>query len=343
MTRTVTVPLIVLGFLSLMIWIKYRIAKWHVMSRRVREAAVFQNLIHVVAWDPKEALVLIKQLAISPAYVNRKNGVARRGGVKIIYPVLGQSVYARINLGRKETMVELCNLLSLDKVRVTVNATIIWQVQDVDKVVEEFNILVCDDPASQGQEIIDNAGYFLNLHSTKIIRGLIAANKITLPALIMIRESSRQAAEDGKTTDIRDGFYNNFGPEDDFGITLRIKLSALAERYGIGIDMVNLQIGFPEGIHQAIEEVWQSTIQPVANVYQSLSKEIDFRSTEKLIGSEAATIRELLRSIPGTALFGKVPLLDEYLDRLYSKRSMNGNGDTGIKILKRGDASEEDE
>ncbi len=343
MLTTIIFTIMFLGCGIAAIWVRYLIACHLVMKRKVKQVAVFGDLMHVVGWDPKEALILMRNLEIRPPRARKRNGGEKRGGTRVIFPLFGQSVFARISLARVETFFELNDLLSLDKVRVNVRATILWKIQNVDAAVNAFFETMRDDPVSQGRDILSNAGYFLHFRSTMIIRNIMSTRKITLPALIKIRESRYQPGEAEQAIEIRDAFYDDTHLDEDSGAILRIRLTRLAENCGLGIEAVTLQIGFPEGVHEALEDVWQASVQPVADVYQSLSKEIDFRSTERLIGTEAAIIRELLRSISGKALFGKLPLIDEYIEKLHSSDSDGKKRGPGIKILRRGDEAEEDE
>jgi hypothetical protein len=330
---------IMLSILSFGLYIGVRVVavRHRAFRENLKQVSVFGDFLHIITWGPNEVVVMMRNKAIQPSSQRVGKRRSKNGGSKLISPFWGHEVFARMFLSRIETIVDLNDLLSYDKIRVNLNVRINWKVINVDAVIEEFCVGNSDYPESQGEDILNRAGDFLSIKAEKTVRGLVSKKSVALPALAKMNKSLEIL--DNKLTGIQVRFpldaNNPFEP--DIDDILKINLEGVANEYGISIDEVILGEKLPQNIQSAIEATWQSSLLPVTIVHEAIAKEIEFRTMENLMGTDATTVNELLKNFHGAPILGHLPFINALLEMLYPNLHGSQGEDTKIKILKRND------
>jgi hypothetical protein len=264
-------------------------------------------------------------------------GSAKFGGSKLIFPLLGQEVFARVQLSRNEIVFDLNNLLTYETIRVNLIVVIYWRVGDLDTLVSEFCPNNSGDPDSQGEEIVWKAGDFLKITTGRMLRSLVAKKSISIPALAKMSKSLERSGNKQNGIQVRIPFEEKGALDLDINEILRLNLERVADEYGIKIEEIVLDFSLPQEIHAAIEETWQSSLLPVASAHEALAKEIKIRSLAGLIGIEATTMNELWKNFRGASLLGQIPFIDFLEKRTPESANDERGDDSRIRIRKRGD------
>jgi len=112
--------------------VKLFLAKRHVLDRK--EVDVLFGLAKLVAWDPTEAVLILKNKLVSYVDDNLYDG----GGIKLIYPILGDELACRAPLEIQTLDFSDQNVLTREYLPLTVQGTMKWRITDL----QRFYLLV---------------------------------------------------------------------------------------------------------------------------------------------------------------------------------------------------------
>ncbi len=330
---------IALLILALVLCIRLRIVIVRQCAFRegLNHVSVFGNFFHIITWEPNEWVVIMHNKEIQPSTLQKGEKGSKRGGFKIISPFWGHEVFARIFLARAETVFDLNNLLSFDKIRVNLRVMICWKVMNIDTMIEEFCQSHSRAPEMRGKDIIDAAGDFLCIKAERVLRSLVSKKSVALPVLAKMNKSLEMLENKQTGIQVRFPFDANNPFDLDIDEILKINLEQTALKCGIKVEEIILEVSLPPDIHTAIEETWQSSLLPVSTVHEAIAREIDFRSMENLMGIDATTVNELLKNFQGASILGQLPFMDALMEKLFPGSGGKQENGTGVKILKKGE------
>lgn len=100
-----------------------------------KDVPILFGFARIVAWDPTEGVLILKDKAVSHIDDDVRDG----GGIRVIYPVLGEELALCVPLEPQSLVFEDCNVLTREYLPLLVRGTIKWKVADLMKFYHEVS------------------------------------------------------------------------------------------------------------------------------------------------------------------------------------------------------------
>lgn len=273
----------------------------------VIQVSVFGDFLHIITWELNEGVVLLRNKKLQPSTHHSGVGATKSGGYKFISPFLGHEVFARVPLSPIETKIEINNILTIDRIRVSIHGILYWGIKDLDTVVDKLCPSYSDEPITRGQEIIFSAEDLLKVNAEKIVRRVAAKKSLAPPAIarLIISLEASYAQQTGIQLSVPSDLSNPL----DLDEILEKNLAEAACELGIKLEYVVSEIRLPQAINEAIEQLWRASLLPVTAIHEARAKAIAIKAMESLIGMDATITDLLLKNLQGMAVF-QIPIPD---------------------------------
>ena len=122
--------MILFGFVTIVIVyqaVMLFIAKGEVLKRN--EVSVLAGMGKIISWNPSEGVVFLKNKKIDFTDDNPDDG----GGIRIIFPLLGEELALRVPLETQTTPFQDDNIITREFIPLSMKATIFWRIGNIDK------------------------------------------------------------------------------------------------------------------------------------------------------------------------------------------------------------------
>lgn len=301
-----------------------------------QEVGLFFGLAKLVAWKPNEGVVLLRNNEVSHLDDNPYDG----GGMKLIYPVLGDELALRIPL--EHLVLEFVDeeVLTREFIPVGIRGRIEWKIVNIESFYNHVGTEIqglsdrrkhFDERTSK----LDVAKHILTLNAEERTRtvvaqaatGLLVAQQIfaSLPAAVRQElgdEPSTKgalASRSGATLpDTPSSSAEYRSATDGLAILIQQALDTQMEKYGILVTTVALQeVELPREIYAAANEACAAAYLPVTAQSRATARKIELlaegegaagarklmlQSEADVIGADNVATREIVGSAPAFAL-----------------------------------------
>ncbi len=287
-------------------WGRIYYVSWKAMRLNVDQLPVFGPLIQLIFWQPNESVVLWKNGRIE--FVEESTeGSFNHGGSRLIYPLMGQEVFARFPLTIRTSGFQLKNLSTQEGIPLEARGQLTWEVEDPPTLVAYLCSGRGQSPIAMGDDVLARVERLLILQAEKAIRRFFSKRGFA---------SSPQSRKVvlGEMKEAQSGIQIHYPASVDslFAIDDRLvqEMDRAVIEYGIRVVDVFWEIVLPKEIQAAFQELWASSLLPVTSAHEALALEVRLKALADVIGIEAAILKELLESYQGTLVIGHPPLYE---------------------------------
>jgi regulator of protease activity HflC (stomatin/prohibitin superfamily) len=301
-----------------------------------KDVPLLWGMVRLVAWDPVEGVLLLHNKSVSFADDNLQDG---QGGVRFIYPLLGEELALRVPLEVQTLRFSDEKVLTKEYLSVTIRGTMKWRIVDI----KRFYLLVSrvlrttgdhgDQPGTstpiRGVNLSDvgentTIGRLLGaaiewlrllaeeqtrMVVSKVSSGLLIAERLSseLPEI----QTNPQTAPQGGTPQTGNHEWRNAA--DGLSQTIFGVIAPRVAEYGITIDDVSLQeLRLPEEIVQQCIQACKAAYLPVLAQRQAAAKRAELAAEVELLGRESVGARQVVGAAPAFAL---VDFISQFLNK----------------------------
>jgi len=330
--------LLVTGATIQQIWLLLR-ARQQVLERK--NVPLLWGFVRLIAWDPIQGVLVLKNKSVSFSDDNLHDG---QGGVRFLYPVLGEELVLRVPLEVQTLRFSDSNILTKEYLSVSVRGTMKWRISDIKK----FYLLVSRElrstsdtrgsvtlaqPSTSDQK--DSAELMLNsaIEWMRVIAeeqtrtvvsraksGLLIADRLSqeMPEIGASSDTHPPAQEIAVPPANRRSAAEWGGATEGLASAIHDTIAQRLEGYGIAVDDVSLQeIRLPEEIVQECIAAAKAFYIPLRaqreSAIQYAGKHAELRAEVELLGRENVGTREVVGAAPAFTL-------TDFLSQFLSKR-----------------------
>jgi regulator of protease activity HflC (stomatin/prohibitin superfamily) len=316
--QTVSVPLLSLGLIALLLAMTSGLLALQLFAAKQRAIAgrpvrLLFGLARLITWEQNEGLLLLRDKKV----VERIYGPRSGGGLRLLYPFLGEEVRERVPLSIQLTWYEDSRVLTREAVQLSVKVALYWQVRDLEaysyKIDSEVRSLrdgsrtgagsvVIAMPVRSGRSRLDVANVWMRTLAESSLRKLVSQTStlqiVSKRAAMSLPEEVVQNAPVG-TDDATPA------TPDVIADRLKAELHPRVSEYGLGIDRVEIQeVQLPPAFQKAVDDVWVAATQPRKSRYEAESMEAKLSVVCRLLGKEAAAMGEIVQKLPSGSYLG---------------------------------------
>ena len=307
---------------------------------RDNEVPLLFGLLRLVAWDPTEGVVILKNKTLSYVDDNIYDG----GGIRLLYPVMGEEMVLRAPLEVQSLDFVDEHVITREYLALTVRGTMKWRITDI----EQFYLLV-----SRELHYANDRGMH-RVEARSVPDRVLLPNSSTQarstdPRLGSMKDASRKresaeewlrwiAEEQTRTIvsristgllvaeqvasdlppEVRDKVENQllnpvpFIPSatnkyqsatDGLAAAIHETTNERVRQFGIYVDDVSLQEAkLPPDIHQQCVEACKASYLPLIAQKQALGRKMELQAEADVIGAETLGAREIASVAPAYAL-----------------------------------------
>jgi regulator of protease activity HflC (stomatin/prohibitin superfamily) len=305
-------------------------ARQAVLERK--DVPLLWGFVRLIAWDPIQGVLVLKNKVVSFSDDNLHDG---QGGVRFLYPVLGEELALRVPLEVQTLRFADSNILTQEYLRVSARGTMKWRIVDVRK----FYLLVSRElrstsdtqaavtvraPAEQtaaagtaggtsAEAMLTSAMEWMRILAEEQTRmvisrtksGLLMADRLSqeLSGVAGGHSAALPALTDGSA---RVGSEWG-GAADGLARAIHATIAERLEDYGIAVDDVSLQeIKLPEEVVEECIAAAKAYYTPMRAQREAAvrfaERAAELRADVELLGKEAVGTREVVGAAPAFAL-----------------------------------------
>ncbi len=234
---------------------------------------LFFGLAQLITWEQNEGLILLKDKRIKELIYGPVDG----GGIRIIYPVLGEELKEHLPLTLTLSHFHDKNIQTREAIQLTVKVAVWWKVLDMKKYYFDL---------STGVHALRDTGQHVGGYE-RTFRGEQSGRKETAEAWILaLAESSlRQLVSQTSAALVVSKRALVPLPSSPVGTTgaltpdviareIQDRLQPKARRFGLEIDHVEVQqVELPEHIQKAVDDVWIASTTPIKTEHEARALE----------------------------------------------------------------------
>jgi regulator of protease activity HflC (stomatin/prohibitin superfamily) len=275
---------------------------------REREVVLWNGLARMISWNPTEGVVFLKNKQIDLIDDNPNDG----GGIRIIYPLLGEELVLRVPLEIQTLAFGDSNILTKEYLPLSIKGTIYWKISGIDRYYLQIskNLHSVDDRGSHGTETFPQNPQFevaeqwlraMVEEKTRAVvsqvgTGLLIADQLSSDLSRAIPESTSFI---GRAPESSDGYR---GATDGLASAIKRDFAGIANGYGLDIHEVRLQeVRLPPEIYAAAVDACKSAYLPLKARAEAIERKLKLQAETDVIGRDAVGLREVAGSIPALA------------------------------------------
>lgn len=318
-----------------------------------QEVDLFFGLVKLVAWNPNEGVVLLRDKAVSHLDDDPYDG----GGLKVIYPMLGEELALRVPLERQILEFVDEEVLTREFIPMKIRGMLEWEIVNIEhfflhtgqeiRGLSDRHIHFDETPMERPK--LEVARHVLTLMAEERTRtvvaqaatGLLVAQQIAsaLPAPVR-KELEDEDPIQGKLSAAAGSALSVPSSSADYrsatdGLALQIQQKIIPEvgHYGIVVHRVALQeVKLPPEIYTAAKEACAMSYLPMKAQAKATARSIELlaegqteasvrkmklQAEADVIGADAVATREVVASAPGFTL---VDFLNQWFADFAQKR-----------------------
>ncbi len=281
------------------------------------------GLLTLVAWNPTQGIVILRNKIVRYIDDNLHDG----GGIKLIYPILGEEVALRVPLEPQSLIFEDQDVLTREYLPITVRGTIKWRIVSL----EHFYLLVSTDVQQAGQrpgshnelkQEVGAASHEIDSRRklglavewlrwtaeeqaravvSRLSTGLLVADQVAADLPPEMREQVQVNVPENAQFSPTDRGYRS--GTDSLASRIYDALKERVSQYGIEVHEVTLQnVRLPAEIHAQCVEACKTAYLPlIAQRDASVKKQL-MQAEADVLGKENLATRETVGAAPAYAL-----------------------------------------
>ena len=297
------------------------------------DVPLMAGMLRLIAWEPTQGVVILKNKAVK--FVD-DNLADAGGGIRLIYPILGEELALRVPLELQSIEFEDAEVLTREYLPLDVKGTIKWRIIGLDRFYllvskelrranegGESTVCAFDEGAAgsyDAQRKLGAAEEWLRLMAeeqtrtivSRINTGLLIAEQIAedLPAEVKERVAGHVV---GSSPFVPQPGGKYRAATDGLAATIYASISERVKQYGIQIHEVTLQeVRLPAAIHQQCVEACSASYVPFIAQKEAAASKMKLQAEADVIGTDAAAAREVASVAPAYALSD---FLTQYISR----------------------------
>ena len=258
------------------------LAKGEVLKKN--EVPVLAGLGRMISWNPSEGVLFLKNKQIDFLDDNPNDG----GGIRVIFPILGEELAARVPLEVQTTPFEDRNILTREFIPLSIKATIFWNINNIHKFYLSLGkeIHSLDDqgghaisaPSARRAQMETAERWLSSMMEeqtraivSKVGTGLLVSDQLMEELPAALPNSTKALAITGPESSVK---YRS--ATDSLAETVKSSVGDSVSQYGIGVHRITLQqINMPPEIYAAAVDACRSAYVPL----KATSNNRDFRLT----------------------------------------------------------------
>jgi regulator of protease activity HflC (stomatin/prohibitin superfamily) len=323
------------GMLLFLIGIIVRLylVKASAMSRHDPEREVLFGLSKMIVWEPTEGVVFLKNKQVHAVDENPHDG----GGIRYIFPVLGEQLGLRVPLTIQSTLFTDHNVFTKDYLPVTIRSTIWWKLADLERYYLSISSRDMGDVTDAGSDDWGDESTSRQRSTGQLgmAKSWIAMMAESVGRQELAKTNTAFLVANQISSDLPVDIQKRLpGPEEggnDVKRTYQSTTEALAHRletgirskvreYGLDVDRVELQeVRLPKEIHAAAVEACSVAFLPAKAEREAAARKIQLETDAEVLGADAVALREVLGDADGMSFLG-VP---DFLQKLFGKLGQN--------------------
>jgi regulator of protease activity HflC (stomatin/prohibitin superfamily) len=331
---------------------------WGLLRARQRvlvskDVPLLWGLVRLVAWDPIEGVLFLQNKEIGFSDDNLHDC---RGGVRFVYPILGEELALRVPLEVQTLRFADEKVMTREYLSVTARGTMKWRIVDIRKFyllvsrelrsIEDHGNTVHQSPSTRVPTIgapdgASNIGDMMKLAAewlrvlaeeqtrvvvSRISSGLLIAERLSTE----LPEVGRQGRPDARPGELQTGSPQWTGAADGLAVQIHQTILARVVPYGITLDEVSLQeLRLPEEIVQECIRACKAAYLPLLAQREAAGKRAQLAAEVDLLGPEAVATRQIVGAAPSFTL-------SDFLNQFLIKRlgdHTNGGMAAGLAAI----------
>ncbi|HTK77028.1 MAG TPA: SPFH domain-containing protein, partial [Gemmataceae bacterium] len=320
---------------------------WKLMRARQRvltekDVPILWGFVRLIAWDPIEGILILSNKSVGFSDDNLADG---RGGVRFLYPILGEELALRVPLEVQTLRFADENVLTREYLSVTIRGTMKWRIVNIEK----FYLLVSRElrsttdrndrvtlspstrPAESGDSpseptivrLLNAAIEWMRVLAEEQTRfvvsrarsGLLIADQLS-QELVTPGHSPGGAQADTQSA----GAWG--GAADGLASAIHETIARRLEGFGIAVEDVSLQeIKLPDEVVRECVVACKSFYYPVRARREAAFDGAKLQAQVDAIGKEAVATREVVGAAPA---FGVADFISAYLNKRLSAQNTEG-------------------
>lgn len=311
------------GALVQQMWVLLR-AKQKVLVEK--DVPLLWGLVRLVAWDPIEGVLFLQNKELGFSDDNLHDC---RGGVRFVYPILGEELALRVPLEVQTLRFADEKVMTREYLSVTARGTMKWRIVDIRKFyllvsrelrsIEDNGNSVRQSPSTRvgtigSRDGASNIGDMMKLavewlrvlaeEQTRVVvsrisSGLLIADRLSTE----LPEVGRQVRPDGRLGELQTGSPQWTGAADGLAVQIHQTILARVVPYGITLDEVSLQeLRLPEEIVQECVRACKAAYLPLLAQRETAMKRAELAAEVDLLGPDAVATREIVGAAPSVTL-----------------------------------------
>jgi regulator of protease activity HflC (stomatin/prohibitin superfamily) len=283
-----------------------------------RRVTLFFGLARLVTWEQNEGLIFLRDKRIAEQIYGPNSG----GGLRIIYPFLGEELRGRVPLTLQLTWFRDERVLTRESVQLTIRIALWWQVCDLEKYFYKIDsevhaildtgipgegIATSSRPTPRGR--LGIAEIWLLTLAESCLRTLLSGTSTFL--IVSKHVASRLHVEENHWPRPR-SLSDRSGSDDLMPATpdliaekVKSELQPRVTDYGLWVDRVEVQeLQLPPNIQEAVDSVWIASTLPAKSEYEAQAQRNRLAALCDLLGPQAAAMSEIVKALPDGAFVG---------------------------------------
>lgn len=290
-------------------------ARQRVMQQK--DVPLLYGMVRLIAWEPTEGILLLRNKAIQFADDDLHDA---RGGVKFIYPTLGEEIALRAPLEVQTLAFTDTNVLTREYLSLSIRATMKWRIENIQK----FYLLLSRElrSTSEKQGEVEELAQTARRHAkpdtqrmavqlmnaaVEWLRGLAQEQtRIVVSRVrsgLLIADRLMADVPEVRGVDALSAPAEFGGATDGLASAIHQTLSERLRDFGIAVVDVTLQeIKLPEEIVRQCIEAAKTAYVPLMSKRNATQRQAELKAEVDLLGKEAVGAREIIAGAPAYAL-----------------------------------------
>lgn len=308
-------------------WVTYTLLKAKTLALQTGDVPIWGGLIRLIAWNPNEGVLFLKNKQISYVDSNPNDG----GGIRVIFPLLGEELVLRVPLEIQTTTFIDNGVLTREYIPLTIRGTMYWRVMDL----QPFYLLVskeidrvsdrgldtCERRRDQAQ--LESAKHWLQFMAEERTRVIISNTGTGF--LIADRLASDLVKSDADSAALLapQASQNYRTATDTLADSVKSEFDAAVRQYGLEMHRVALQeVQLPSEVYAAASEACKSAYEPLKAKAQAIANKLRLQAEVDVLGKDSVGLKEIAGNIPALAFQEFLaPLFMEYNARRASAQA----------------------
>lgn len=311
----IAMVLFVVSVFSGVVAFQLLVAKQRAIAAKGRPVPLFFGLARLITWEQNEGLIFLRDKRIAETIYGPKSG----GGLRIIYPLLGEELRAQVPLTLQLTWFRDERVLTRESIQIVVKVALWWEVLNLEayfyRIDQEVHALKDKGRPGEGTATaalptprgrLGIAEVWVETLAESCLRKLISDTStfliISKRAASHLHVESSHAPRVGDPSDTED---LKPATPDVIAEQLKQELQPRLESYGLKVDRVEIQeVQLPPAIQQAVDEVWIASTLPTKSAHEARALEHRLEVLCRMLGKEAVGVSEIMGKLPPGAFMG---------------------------------------